>query len=290
MFNIWSTRIWYNIILMASLLPLVYSCNMSKTQEIESVDEFYTISTDTIVPLFSSYSQPSCHLQLRYEVPSKCVSNDVLTVADEVIISLTQDVNALEKGSNIEEMAKEYTNAYILNYLSEGKDAIDNYEGDMEATSNWMCYEEIRTGKVIYNKKGFLSYSVSLYSYTGGAHGISSNRVATIDLNASKQLHLYDIVSDESKPNLRKILLQQLAEQNELENVESLRESNYFFNVDEIDLTENFYLSEEGITFIYDPIEIAPYSSGEISVTLDWNRLRDIVGQNSNLSKFIIKE
>ncbi len=54
---------------------------------------------------------------------------------------------------------------------------------------------------------------------------------------------------------------------------------------EEFDVTENFYLSDKGITFIYDPFEIAAYSYGEIAITLGWDQLRPLVSDNSPLKQ-----
>lgn len=287
MFKLWFSRIGKISILMAVLLPLVQSCIKPKSLEIDKLDGIYTLSTDSVVPLFSSYTLPNCHLQINLEVPSSCESNKILVSAKEMIITLNQDGNASHEGSNIEEMMKEYTKAYILDYLSEGKDAIANYEGDITATTNWMCYEEIRNGKIIFNQQGFFSYSVSQYSYTGGAHGNSSNKVATLDLCSNKQLQLRDILLKDNLSTVKEIFLKQLAAQSGVNSVEDLRENSDFFNIDDIEMTENFYISNEGLTFVYDPIEIAPYSSGEITVTLSWNDLNEHINPKSNVIKFL---
>ena len=40
---------------------------------------------------------------------------------------------------------------------------------------------------------------------------------------------------------------------------------NILFNIDEIDYSGVVYLTEEGINFVYQPYEIAPYSEGIIT-------------------------
>jgi hypothetical protein len=64
--------------------------------------------------------------------------------------------------------------------------------------------------------------------------------------------------------------------------VDSLSELG-FFSPREIDLTENFYIDARGVTWQYNPYDIAPYSLGVITVTLTWDQLYPYLLEESPL-------
>ena len=47
--------------------------------------------------------------------------------------------------------------------------------------------------------------------------------------------------------------------------------------VSEILPSDNFKVTEDGITFIYNPYEIAAYAAGTIRITIPWDELQDIL-------------
>ena len=51
--------------------------------------------------------------------------------------------------------------------------------------------------------------------------------------------------------------------------------------------TDNFYFDKEGITWIYNPYQIAVFSLGEIKVTLKWEMLKNLILDNSPVKEFV---
>ena len=47
--------------------------------------------------------------------------------------------------------------------------------------------------------------------------------------------------------------------------------------VTDIPVTEDFSISDSGITFIYNPYEIAAYAAGIIRINIPWDELQDIL-------------
>ena len=45
----------------------------------------------------------------------------------------------------------------------------------------------------------------------------------------------------------------------------------------EIKPNGNFTVSEQGVTYIYNQYEIAPYSMGAIHVSVPWDEIRDLI-------------
>ena len=177
-----------------SMTLLIASCTKEPDPQpkktYDSIDSFSTITVDTTIALFSSYTKPDCHLNISFAVPDKASSTKTLNAVKALIVSMSQDGAFADCGTDIDEMVRQYTKSYIINYLEEGQEAIANFGDDMEGAANWMSYEESCQGKVLYNDKGVLSYSVNTYSYTGGAHGNNVNCVTSINLCTRNRITL----------------------------------------------------------------------------------------------------
>lgn len=164
----------------------------------------------------------------------------------------------------------------------ERKDAIDSYNGDEEAAATWMNYEERVTGSVLYNSDGFVCYQYNIYSYAGGAHGNTQIRNCVFDCKLKRSLALCDIFSAESYPLVSQKIRQQLMKQYDCASLDELSGKS-FFDPEKISVTENFLIDEDGMSWLFDPYEIAAYAMGEISVRLSWHDLKPLILEESPL-------
>lgn len=269
--HIFTTQITAILLVLLSIVSCTKKPDPLPKKTYDSIDSFTSISVDTTVALFSTYAKPDCHLIISFDVPEKASSTKTLDAVKTLIVSMCQDGSFAECGTDIAEMVKQYTKSYILNYLEEGQDAITNFGDDIEGAANWMSYEESCQGKVLYNDKGILSYSVNTYSYTGGAHGNNVNNVASINLSTKKRISLESILDDTNIEVLKNEVLKNLHERYQLLN-------------DEIELSDNFFIDDNGINFIFDPFELAAYSDGEISVSISWDKIKTMLKKDSYLN------
>ena len=58
--------------------------------------------------------------------------------------------------------------------------------------------------------------------------------------------------------------------------IQSLRDKGYLYSSDMF-VSDNFLLGKDGVTFIYNPYEIAPYEMGITELTLDYDDIEDIL-------------
>lgn len=235
---------------------------------------FDTLKVDSICPLFKNYDKPACHIVVNMNVPAKQTDEDTRNSIEHFISSLPKD-GAFEESAKdaVETMVKNYVSSYIMNYLSEGPDAIDSYGEDMEAAATWMSYEENVEGLVMYNDCSLLSYQVKIFSYTGGAHGNTKTYNGVLDLSTMSTVYLNNIFDELSLNDLNSMLRNKLVAQYECDNLDQLAEKGIFFSPAEIEATENFYVNAEGITWLFDPYDIAPYSVGEVLISLTWDEV-----------------
>ena len=128
-----------------------------------------------------------------------------------------------------------------------------------------------------YNSKEFLSIVLSHYQYTGGAHGNYFALGYNIDMKNGNVLSLKDIIKKDSFD-----LLIYECEQAIMEKFEatSLIEAGLFEDEIEIPDDQDFYIMPGILVLQFDPYEIGPYSMGEITAEIPFEKIKDILKDN----------
>ena len=135
----------------------------------------------------------------------------------------------------------------------------------------WMFhFEFMREGRftTACKSRHLQTYSATYSDYTGGAHGMYGIICNVFDLTTGAVVTEQDLFADGYKEGVTALLKQSLAAylaENEVE-------EDMDFGVPEP--YENFAVSEEGVTWTYNPYEIAPYAVGAISLTVAWSDLK----------------
>lgn len=279
-------RFFVAFLIVASLFIQLgfYSCTTKPSDITVLLD---SVAVDSVCPLFHNYEKPACHFNLRMEVPY-VEDNSSLSLSLQRFLSAIPRQGAFVEDSDgtVAGMADNYLRTYIMQYLQEGKDAIDSYGEDMQAAATWMSYEEQAEGTVYFHEGSFLSYQFKVYSYMGGAHGntVTANRV--FDMSSQNTVTLSNLFNEESLSVVADNLRQALAIQNDCQTVDELIQSGIFFSAGEIEPNDNFLLDNKGLTWIYDPYEIAPYAYGPVTVSLSWNQLVDLIDPDSSVKAY----
>ena len=120
------------------------------------------------------------------------------------------------------------------------------------------------------------SYAMDVYEYTGGAHGNRYLLIQNYDLETGDMVNEQDLFSDDYYEPLKTLLLNALIAQTD--NAESKRDLRRMgYSVADVVPNENFYVTQEGITYVYNPYEIAPYAMGCIEIFLPWETVRPLI-------------
>lgn len=120
------------------------------------------------------------------------------------------------------------------------------------------------------------SYAMDVYEYTGGAHGNRYLLIQNYDLQTGDAVSEQDLFIDDYYEQLKTLLLEALiAQTDEAETRKDLRRLGY--SVADVVPNENFYVTDEGITYVYNPYEIAPYAMGCIQISLSWDSIRHLL-------------
>lgn len=260
------------VLTVCTLLSCLVSCHEKSSGEVSVT--FDTITVDSVCTLFRNYDKPACHIAVSLPVPAPVTSDELRSSIERFITLLPKDgAMADESSVTVSAMVDSYVHQYLMDYLGQGPDAIASYGEDMDAAATWMSYEEIVTGEVVYNTDGILSYQVRTYSYTGGAHGSSAVDNGVFDIKTLTQVTLSNVFAQDSMPAVNQLLRQKLAAQYECASIDELVQKDLFFSVGEIEATENFMVNADGISWMFDPCDIAPFSMGEVQIALAWQEV-----------------
>lgn len=177
-------------------------------------------------------------------------------------------------------------NSTISNTVTTAKDKIEKdseeYKKSYEADSNKdntikYQYEAIYNYKIAYNKNNILSIPLTMYEFTGGAHGLTNIKSFNYDLVKEKELKLEDLFKANS--NYKEVI------NNHIKEEISKQPENYFQGQDgfsSIKDNQDFYISDEGIVIYFSLYDIAPYSSGIPMFTITWDEIIDYL-ENPNI-------
>jgi len=128
-------------------------------------------------------------------------------------------------------------------------------------------YEFISETDSISIQRGIFCFMTSLYLFEGGAHGLSGKHYTCVDLETGRKLAFNDVFTKDSEEALTVIIKRIIAEKPQ--------EYDYFDT--EIKPSDNFYFDSDGVIFVYNPYEIAPYSVGVIEIYVPLNEIAPFI-------------
>jgi hypothetical protein len=128
-----------------------------------------------------------------------------------------------------------------------------------------------------YNSTEFLSIVLSHYQYTGGAHGNYFALGYNIDMKNGDVFSLKDIIKKDSFDLLIYECEQAIMEKFE---ANSLIDAGLFEDEIEIPDDQDFYIMPGILVLQFDPYEIGPYSMGEITAEIPFEKIKDILKDN----------
>lgn len=119
-----------------------------------------------------------------------------------------------------------------------------------------------------------VTYIISRWSFTGGAHGMYGMECHTYSLAGGDELSSADLFSEQQLHGMETLLRKKLYEQYGADSDEELAAQGFF--PEYISLTENFQVTPEGITFYYNPYDLGCYALGAVEVTMTREELENL--------------
>ncbi len=233
-----------------------------------------SLETDSIcinetTHLFADTAAPACNLRVNLAYATHARRPGEADSLNTYFINVALG----EKYDNLppQEAVAKYARQYASDYRNdlEPTYAEDLKEDDSKGVDAWYSYYRNIESRVQCSSNRLLVYCVKYEEYTGGAHGIYARQYYNIDLHSLSPIRLTDVLIPDCEEELSSLLWQQLAADHQSTRQE-LEDDMGYGSTGPLVPTENFYLDplSRQLTFQYNVYEIAPYSTGDTSISL----------------------
>ena len=236
--------------------------------------EIHRLATST-----SEQGQITCHFSVEYPALGSAVN---LPEAVKKTIN-TKIVQSLELGNGSSTIA-----TVAEQFLQDcKKEQQDRLKDDPKALPSDLMYDKLVEPDISFANNQVVSIVSLGYSYTGGAHGNYGYDAHTYNLKTGADLSVVDLVRpDQLQAFYRRVSTKLLAQNRDLLFPETVKDIEGFLKQTKSTSTEaqvaqfghltNWYLTNEGIIFFYNPYEIAPYAAGVQEIFMPFSEWRDL--------------
>jgi len=138
-------------------------------------------------------------------------------------------------------------------------------DSDENFTLNYTHDQNI---SILYNENNWVVFQDFISTYTGGAHGNCSCSFTNLDVINHRAWSVLDIITDTTA--LRPLLNDAAIEYFKLKPGDNMQDR---LLIDQVPPTANVFISGYGLTFVYNPYEIASYADGQVSLFLPYRKL-----------------
>ena len=163
-------------------------------------------------------------------------------------------------------------------YVQENLPLMQEWEMDNPDSKHGVmfCQEMLFHAAPISAGRGIWSYGIDIYEYTGGAHGNNYLLIQNYDLDTEERITEEDLFQEGYFEPLHTLLVSTLIAQTEEASTErELKKMGY--SIEDIVPNDNFFVSADGITYVYNAYEIAPYAMGRTYIFLGWDSIQGLL-------------
>lgn len=241
-----------------------------------------SIPVDTVVQLDASNPEsPQCQIKINFTYLKSAEANDSLTdVINKVLEEAFSSAHA--GAASPETFVSSIKESLVSDYL---RDVQTPYQADVkngmkpDEIPNWYNYEYEITSTLTEGKDSIWNYAVTTYENTGGAHPNTWSHWVNVDATSGKSLSKKDVFVRGTDEKICQLILPQLlAEANRKLNTDTLtcvaglQEVGMLLETD-LYVPDNFLLGKDGVTFLYNRYDIAPYYMGAFELTVPYQEI-----------------
>lgn len=252
------------LVFFLSLALVMMACSKPQPAQDLETSEY---SFQRIVALADG-AQDSLYIRFHIEFPTAGPDSVLPAIQGNILWEVFgEDYADKDIQSAIQAYAAMLEEEYLANNLPLWEEA---YPAEEEGWGPVLTESHDLNAEVLGIQDNILSYSVSTFTYMGGAHGVGMRMIYNYNMETGEPVHQEDIFVEGFGEEVTKLLLSSMIAANpEFSDLAGMRR--YGYMTDEIGPNDNFFLTDEGITFIFNPYDIAPYAVGETDVFLSWD-------------------
>ncbi|MCR5344680.1 MAG: DUF3298 and DUF4163 domain-containing protein [Lachnospiraceae bacterium] len=206
---------------------------------------------------------------------SEVYSGYIAYMEYEVLHLMEEDAKKYpELNEALENLAKGAV-ANIKEVYKDAKDAAYE-EFDEEHPENCMLYNIKELYSVRRADETVVSIEQSYEAYLGGAHGQYATLPDNFDTKTGESINFTDVVTDVDKAYER---ISAIIKEKYADSLDIFLSDLTFTEYKNNEFPQLFMIDYDGITVIYNPYDIAPYSVGQITVKLSYEDNKDILNE-----------
>ena len=198
------------------------------------------------------------------------VAPEVMDKINRYIISREIFFDESETGTDVPAACKRWAEDLINGYQIDTQDYMDDYDSDSSWMFNWE-YSMSGSFAGACRSRHLQTYMMEDSDYTGGAHGMYAETYVVFDLTTGEVVRHEDLLRDGCQEELSEMISDRILEDLDEEFTDAI------FGTP--GPNDNFSVDESGITWHYNPYEIAPYVLGVIEAQLSWKELEPFLKQ-----------
>lgn len=168
-------------------------------------------------------------------------------------------------------------------YKTPNEECTPDLQDETEKVSKYTINHSISP---IFNRMGYICIKKTSKLAKDGATTIETNEYLTFNTTTGERISISDIIAEEYTSDINTIIKDQLMKQEDVTNQSQLIDLGYF-NIDNLSINNNFYLTEDSIVFAYEPYEIACLQVGEVRIPVNFETLSQFMKEDSQLSNLI---
>lgn len=130
---------------------------------------------------------------------------------------------------------------------------------------------------VVHNTPEVVSLSLSERTFTGGAHGSATLTFANLDPRSGDEVTLSDVLVDGHETRLLQLAEARFREVRSIEEGMSFADAGFTFENGVFALTDNVSIGADGLTFYYNPYDVAAYAVGPTEIVLSYDELGELM-------------
>ena len=212
--------------------------------------------------------------------PSKFMTTKAQT---DILAGLISDAVFNIKETDFSKVAKGVVDDRLASYSLTQNGIDDSQEDETVPISRYDIHQSVG---IAYHNFDILCIEKKSATIKDHKPSLSSSAFYSFDLIGKKRIALSDIFSDSDIPQINDLIKKQLLSKEKCGNTDQLADIGYF-NVDNLSATDNFTLSDKGIIFHYNPLEIACYAVGAVNILIPFSDIEQYVLEQSPIARII---
>lgn len=268
-------RLLVSLLTVFSVVIFFYSCKKNTSLEFQKID--YTRVICSV--LTNDSSRGCCKVDIQFLYPTAGVEPAILKKIQQQLMIYAFDSSYVKYDAQT--AVDSFKSVTFAAYSKLIKDA------DTISIAKLKSEEWTMNTVILYDSLGILSYELNKYSKVGDVE-TDHIQYLVFNLKTGDKISQNDIFEEGFEPKVADLLKQQIMIDNDFKSEEQMINGGFFYAMNILP-NDNFNVTEEGISYIFNPYEIAVLGFGQVEVLLPFEKLKSVLKEKSPIAKLLKK-